>query len=160
MIPGNGPGHPEHWTRRREPAVHTTGSGTGTVKWFSQQKGYGFLAEPDGTERFFSAGAVIGQAPQAGDQVSFRPAVGPKGPRAEAVSVIAKRSRQDDRVTCRSCGRKMVPRMTFYRGAPQTSHCPFCAAIYRDFRPGCLDYIQSAFVLLIVIIGALFLMSL
>lgn len=43
--------------------------------------------------------------------------------------------RQDDRVCCGNCGRRMVPRLVFYHGEVQRSVCPFCAGTYEDFTP-------------------------
>ena len=44
---------------------------TGTVKFFSQKKGYGFITQPDGTEMFVHQKQVIGMPLQTNDQVTF-----------------------------------------------------------------------------------------
>ena len=44
---------------------------TGTVKFFSQKKGYGFITQPDGTEMFVHQKEVQGQPLQTNDTVSF-----------------------------------------------------------------------------------------
>jgi cold shock protein len=42
---------------------------------------------------------------------------------------------QDDRVQCRTCGRRMVPRLITYQGYIQRTVCPFCTETYEDFTP-------------------------
>ena len=44
---------------------------TGTVKFFSQKKGYGFITQPDGTETFVHQKQVIGNPLQTNDQVTY-----------------------------------------------------------------------------------------
>jgi cold shock protein len=59
---------------------------TGTVKRLLPDKGFGFVAGPDGTEYFFHRSAAPGfQLLHEGAIVSFVPTDGPKGPRAEQV---------------------------------------------------------------------------
>jgi CspA family cold shock protein len=65
----------------------------GTVKWFNQEKGYGFI-EVDGTERdvfvHFSAIEMDGFKTLVQDQrVEFEIGEGPRGPQAECVTVLA-----------------------------------------------------------------------
>lgn len=59
----------------------------GRVKWFSEKKGYGFIIGDDGTDRFFHVKGVLdSKVPARGEQVTFRPSEGSKGPRAEDVT--------------------------------------------------------------------------
>ncbi|KPK46872.1 MAG: cold-shock protein [Thiotrichales bacterium SG8_50] len=59
---------------------------TGTVKWFNESKGFGFIAPSDGTKDVFvhfSAIASEGFRTLAeGQEVSFDVESGPKGPQA------------------------------------------------------------------------------
>lgn len=49
--------------------------------------------------------------------------------------------RSDDRVECRHCGRRMVPRIITERGSLVESVCPFCGGVYLTFdRP--LSFLQ------------------
>ena len=59
----------------------------GTIKRLTD-KGFGFIAAPDGTEYFFHQSACTGtrfDEMREGDRVSFTIGQGPKGPRAEDV---------------------------------------------------------------------------
>jgi cold shock CspA family protein len=60
----------------------------GTVVRLLPDKGFGFLAGPDGTEYFFhrSAAPLDFDALSVGCLVTFVPTEGPKGPRAERVT--------------------------------------------------------------------------
>jgi CspA family cold shock protein len=62
----------------------------GTVKWFSQDKGYGFIAPDDGSEDVFvhySAIAGSGfRTLEEGGKVSYEVTQGRKGPQAVNVS--------------------------------------------------------------------------
>jgi len=62
---------------------------TGTVKWFNDSKGYGFITPSDGSADVFvhhSAIQVSGfKSLSEGQQVSFETEAGPKGPSAANV---------------------------------------------------------------------------
>lgn len=63
----------------------------GTVKWFSNEKGYGFLARPDGDDVFvhFSAIDMDGyKSLTEGQQVEFEIVDGPKGKQAANVRAV------------------------------------------------------------------------
>ena len=64
---------------------------TGTVKWFNQSKGYGFIAPEDGEEVFVHFSGIIGGGYRnlnEGDQLEFDVVQDAKGPRAESVRVV------------------------------------------------------------------------
>jgi len=64
---------------------------TGTVKWFSNQKGYGFITTDDGKDVFVHYSAVEGdgfKTLQEGTKVQFEITQGPKGEQATKVSKI------------------------------------------------------------------------
>lgn len=60
----------------------------GTVKWFNQRKGYGFLCTADGREIFVHYSNISGEGFKTlaeGDPVNFDIVEGEKGPRAQNV---------------------------------------------------------------------------
>ncbi len=63
----------------------------GTVKWFNDQKGYGFIAQENGPDVFvhFSAIQMQGfKTLQEGQQVEFEVVDGQKGPQAANVRPV------------------------------------------------------------------------
>jgi CspA family cold shock protein len=63
---------------------------TGTVKWFNNSKGFGFIEQQDGPDIFvhFSAIRMDGfRTLNEGDRVTFELVDGPKGLQAQNVSI-------------------------------------------------------------------------
>jgi CspA family cold shock protein len=57
----------------------------GTVKWFNDSKGFGFISGEDGTDYFVHHTSIQGNGFKSlaeGDKVSFDIEKGPKGPKA------------------------------------------------------------------------------
>jgi len=57
----------------------------GTVKWFNESKGFGFITSEDGNDIFVHYSAIQGDGFKTlaeGDKVSFEIEKGPKGPKA------------------------------------------------------------------------------
>jgi CspA family cold shock protein len=62
----------------------------GTVKWFNNTKGYGFLAQDNGPDVFVHHSSIIGEgyhSLEEGQKVEFTIEQGPKGLQAAAVKV-------------------------------------------------------------------------
>lgn len=64
---------------------------TGTVKWFNESKGFGFLEREGGPDVFVHFSAIKADGFRSlteGQKVSFTVTQGQKGPQAENVSVL------------------------------------------------------------------------
>jgi len=117
----------------------------GKIKWFSEEKGYGYIVGDDEKDYYFNVREVQGSdLPHNGDLVSFEVSHGKKGPRANRVVITMKcqsniqsnrSGRPDDRTTCPHCGKKIVPRLIIRDGRLVKSLCPFCGGVYQKFSP-------------------------
>ncbi|HEY4690613.1 MAG TPA: cold-shock protein [Anaerolineae bacterium] len=64
---------------------------TGTVKWFSRTKGYGFITQPNGPDVFVHYSAIVGDGFRnlnEGQTVEFIVQEGPKGLHAAEVRAV------------------------------------------------------------------------
>ena len=60
----------------------------GTVKWFNNDKGYGFISRNSGSDVFVHHTAIQGSGFKSlneGDSIEFEVTQGPKGPQAQNV---------------------------------------------------------------------------
>ena len=127
----------------------------GKIKWFSVDKGYGFIFGNDGKDRFFHVSDVVGgELPNNGDLVEFDEISGKKGPQAKLVTIAASdkgvtggvvsgsRPPKSERPTCSGCGKSMTPRVVtgppLFSGrrwtpTPLYSVCPFCGVKHQTF---------------------------
>ncbi len=64
---------------------------TGTVKWFDEKKGYGFITADEGKDVFVHYSAIAGTGFKKlaeGERVQFQIKEGAKGPQADQVEVL------------------------------------------------------------------------
>ncbi|APM40207.1 cold-shock protein [Clostridium kluyveri] len=64
---------------------------TGTVKWFNETKGFGFITGEDGKDVFAHFSQINSEGYKSldeGQKVSFDKVKGQKGPQAENITVI------------------------------------------------------------------------
>jgi cold shock CspA family protein len=158
------------------------GTVTGTVKWFSEAKGYGFVVGADGVDHHFNVSDVRGATlPRSGDTVQFEPGQSRRGPKARHVTLQERagdrpssgrprsEAAPDDRVVCSSCSKRMVPRIITgpplvtgrrWTPVPKRSICPFCGATYQTFPPSTGERVALfLFILLFVAIGGAVLLA-
>lgn len=143
------------------------------VKWFSEEKGFGFIVGSDGIERFFGVRDIKGaELPNNGASLAFDLAEGKRGPKAINITITSKgesRSYDDERVSCGSCGKKMIPRIITgpplvhgqgsWTPVPKKSVCPFCGSIYQKFPPSAGEVIGSVVFFIVFISIAGFILS-
>lgn len=64
---------------------------TGTVKWFNETKGFGFIVQDSGPDIFAHVNSIAGSGYKTlveGQKVEFTIAEGRKGPQAENITVV------------------------------------------------------------------------
>ena len=63
----------------------------GTVKWFDNRKGWGFIIQPDGSDLFVHYTAIVGEGFRRlddGSKVEYEVMDGPKGKQAGNVRIV------------------------------------------------------------------------
>jgi CspA family cold shock protein len=82
---GRSPSFPDHTFRKKKGGKQMA---QGTVKWFNDAKGFGFIEQENGNDVFVHFSAISGQGFKSlsdGDAVSFEVVDSPKGPKADNV---------------------------------------------------------------------------
>ncbi len=92
MTPAPPPDGADLQTRTQQLPVLTEELSYGAVRWFSEEKGYGFIAPDDGGDdlfvRFSSIEGDGFRSLEAGQRVAYRRTSDSRGPRADAVHLI------------------------------------------------------------------------
>ncbi len=82
-----------HTTTIRTQLGIATAMPTGTVKWFNDAKGFGFIAPEDGSADVFAHHSAINskgfRSLQEGQRVSYELTQGPKGAQASDITPVA-----------------------------------------------------------------------
>ncbi|EAB5862618.1 cold shock domain-containing protein [Salmonella enterica] len=107
----------------------------GVVKWFSEEKGYGFITDKNNKDYYFHVSDVKGALlPENGQDVHFDSETTQKGYRAKNIVLTKNNASTENSLDfCKSCNRKIIPRMITYRGEPQKTVCPYCATVIKNF---------------------------
>ncbi|EBI3671164.1 cold shock domain-containing protein [Salmonella enterica subsp. enterica] len=112
----------------------------GVVKWFSEEKGYGFITDKNNKDYYFHVSDVKGALlPEKGCNIHFDVEKTSKGYRAKNISLTKSNDSTNNRLDfCKNCNKKIVPRMITYRGEPQKTVCPYCATVIKNFEENIL----------------------
>jgi cold shock CspA family protein len=146
---------------------------SGTVRWFSVEKGYGFITADNGDDVFMHVKNLEDRRfiPDSGNGVRFVMTRTPKGlqaikiqhaPECASVPLTATRSDSmhqpaqnnksaDNRPACSGCGRSMVPRIITSNGRLDRSVCPFCGKTYQRFAGNYIGWIVSGITIFVFI---------
>ncbi len=116
----------------------------GTVKFYNKEKGFGFIFSRERTsDAYFSINDwKNGSVPNGNDEVEFEMQTQANG-KEKAINIKLIQSnydknksnftKNDDRITCPSCRKKIVPRLVTYRGRATHSLCPYCASRVNEY---------------------------
>ena len=116
----------------------------GTIKFYNSEKGFGFIFCEDTIEDvyFHINDWKNASVPNGNDDVEFELGKSQNG-KSKAINITLLKSandkrqenfsKNDDRVICPGCGKKIVPRLVLYQGSPQKSLCPYCACVIKSF---------------------------
>lgn len=132
----------------------------GFIISYNSENGYGFVRGEDGEDFYFKIRAFKeNELPQISRQVIFtlNDASAKKGQNPSiswlkydttATNKNEKHpaNKDDSRIQCPHCGKKIMPRMVIMNGAPYASHCPICGGKVRQFQ-------KISFVPFVIIIG-------
>jgi CspA family cold shock protein len=84
-------GYGSNWLALERMGLVMSDETTGTVKWFNDAKGYGFISGDDGTDLFVHFKSIKGngfRSLKEGQKVKFQVKQGPKGLQAEGVESV------------------------------------------------------------------------
>lgn len=133
----------------------------GFIISYNSENGYGFVRGEDGEDYYFKIHAFKENSlPQVSRQVIFTlgntPAKKGQNPpiswlKYDSTATSEKHpvNKDDSRIQCPHCGKKIIPRMVIINGTPYSSHCPICGGKVRQFQSGCL----TIFVVMVVVIA-------
>ena len=120
----------------------------GTIKFYNKEKGFGFIFDEETkTDLYFHINDwKNGSVPNGNDDVEFELSKSQNN-KPKAINIILIKSadekkqenfgKNDDRVICPGCNKKIVPRITTFKGTAINSLCPYCGYEIKKFYNGC-----------------------
>lgn len=105
----------------------------GKIKWFSPERGYGYITNNENKDLYFGVKDIIGSdLPENGDIVYFDIYIGKENiDAATKIRIIEKKNPELRKIVCKGCGREVEPKPWIYGGSDYTNIsfdliCPFC----------------------------------
>jgi len=105
----------------------------GQVKWFSPDRGYGYITNNENVDLYFGVKDVIGaELPENGDKVTFSEYIGKESSvAAKDIHITERKNPALKEVSCDKCKREVEPKPWYYGGSDYTVVnvdllCPFC----------------------------------
>ena len=115
----------------------------GTIKFYSSEKGYGFIYIKHSREdMYFHINDWKNQTPPVvNDDVEFETTISKGKFKAINIRVIKSSTekkeenfaKNDDRIICPGCKKRIVPRIITSKGNASHTMCPYCGAVIKTF---------------------------
>ncbi len=106
---------------------------TGIVKWFSEEKGYGYITDKSSNDLYFGVKDIIGaELPSNGDKVKFEEYLGKESVgAAKEIIILEKKNPSFKKIHCDSCDADIKPKHWHFGGTDYTNiktayMCPNC----------------------------------
>lgn len=135
------------------------------VKWFSKEKGYGFITDKENNDLYFGVQDIIGpDLPEHGDIVEYESYIGREDKTcAKDIKIVTRKFPEFKKIPCGSCGIDVEPKLWHYGGSDftnvQTQYlCPHCGNSLLKTGGGFNLYAKSIlgiFSVIIIVIVAL-----
>ena len=113
----------------------------GKVKWFSEEKKYGFITDNDNLDHYFHYDQVLESKDIGiGDKVIFNGYFFRDGYRAKKIRVIEKAN--NDKIKCKNCNQEIIPKIItgevirgrLYDVIPKYIACPVCSHVFEEIK--------------------------
>lgn len=132
------------------------------VKWFSKEKGYGFITDEQNRDLYFGVQDIIGpDLPEHGDIVEYETHIGREEKIcANEIKILKKRFPEFKKIHCQSCDMKVEPKLWHYGGSDftniQTQYlCPHCGHPLFKTGGGFNLYAKTILVVFTIFISAI-----
>ena len=128
------------------------------VKWFSQEKGYGYVTNQENIDLYFVVKDVIGpDLPHNGDEIEFEEYLGIKSEKAARnIKILSPNNPDYKKIHCSSCKKEVIPRSWVYGGSDYTypkheHYCPSCGSLLYRTGGGFNTYTKIVLTIIVTI---------
>ena len=133
----------------------------GKVKWFSEDRGFGYITNNENKDLYFGVKDIEGaELPEHGDLVLFSEYIGKENTAAATeIKILERKKPRLNIITCPDCKRKVEPKPWYYGGSDYTVVsvdliCPFCS--YRIAKNGGGFNIFAKTILVVFVLALVF----